>query len=111
MRQGAMLRSQGTAMNTAVTNLLGSESACVSVMPDDVHQRAMHAYSIDIILDESPSSKLVHEEAACPARGTDHLCQGLLFNLGDKPFRFSPPPRIRQQQKQARKPLLTGIDE
>jgi hypothetical protein len=80
---------------------------------DDIQQRAVQVQSLQptVVLNKTQPTELVHEETDPGTSGANHLCQRFLADLRKHRFWFTFFAEIGQQEKHARQPLLTGIEE
>lgn len=79
-------------------------------MKDDIEQRTVDLKT-SVIVDKVQFPKFVHEGTDSRTRGAHHLGQRLLANLGN--FGSFPDAILPEtsEQKNPRKPLLTGIEQ
>jgi len=64
-----------------------------------------------VVVDETWFSEPVHEETDARSGGADHLCQGLLTDLGNYNLRHAVLPEVSEQQQNSSESLFAGIEE
>src|SRR5271157_1171510 len=82
----------------------------VSVVQDDIQQRAVNVQSA-VIVDEAQLAEPVHEEVDSGARGANDLGQHLLADFGNHRLGFALLPEVRQQEQHPRQPLFAGVEK